>query len=178
MYFFSMYGSSSAGSFVILRCVGIFVSATLPVLIIMVPKFTVIQYKNITGKNLWAASKSIVDMISSNSKSHSHIEVAAIVMKDTTSMKRLLTNAPRVLPVGASDVMDAADTPGVGSCKTFCSSGSRKQSSKALLNTFGCADRMSSDILRTGNSTYKIPTNADADDEGISETIGLHTTAI
>lgn len=180
MYFFSLYGSSSAGSFVILRCVGIFVSATLPVLIIMVPKFTVIQYKNITGKNLWAASKNLVDMIGSNSKSKdSHIEVAAIIMKDTASLKRSMSNAPRVLPVGASDAMDAGDIAGVGSCKTFCSSGSRKQSSKALLNPFGCADMTApSDIVRTGNSTYKIPTNADADDEGILETNGHHTTSI
>ena len=58
MYFFSLYGATTVGAFVALRCVGIFVSATLPVLIIMIPKFTVIQYKNITGKNLWANSKS------------------------------------------------------------------------------------------------------------------------
>jgi hypothetical protein len=53
MYFFSLYGAKTVGTFVILRTVGIFVSATLPVLIIMVPKFTVIQYKNITGIDSW-----------------------------------------------------------------------------------------------------------------------------
>ena len=65
MYFFSLYGANSQGSFVILRCVGIFVSATLPVLIIIIPKFIVIQYKLITGKKLWAHSKIFVSRISS-----------------------------------------------------------------------------------------------------------------
>ena len=70
MYFFSLYGATSVAAFVLLRCVGIFVSATLPVLIIMIPKFTVIQYKNITGKSLWSSnggSKSHKNNISSQS---------------------------------------------------------------------------------------------------------------
>ena len=56
MYFFSIYGAQNPGTFMIMRCIGIFVSSTLPCLIIMVPKFTVIQYKQITGKSLWALS--------------------------------------------------------------------------------------------------------------------------
>jgi hypothetical protein len=56
MYFFSLYGAKSVETLVILRCVGIFVSATLPVLIIMGPKFTAIQYKIITGKTLWGSN--------------------------------------------------------------------------------------------------------------------------
>jgi hypothetical protein len=58
MYFFSLYGAKSVETLVILRCVGIFVSATLPVLIIMGPKFTAIQYKIITGKALWGSKGS------------------------------------------------------------------------------------------------------------------------
>jgi hypothetical protein len=59
MYFFSLYGAKSVETLVILRCVGIFVSATLPVLIIMGPKFTAIQYKIITGKALWGSKGSM-----------------------------------------------------------------------------------------------------------------------
>jgi hypothetical protein len=177
MYFFSLYGSSSAGSFVILRCVGIFVSATLPVLIIMVPKFTVIQYKNLTGKNLWAASKNIVDRISSsNSKSkESHVEAAVVMMKEVTSTRRQMSATPKVLPVGG-DEREHGDIAGVGSCKTFCSSGSRKQSAKTVFNSFNYADKVANDVLRSGNnSTYKSP--AEADDKGVSET-ALRTTTI
>ena len=68
MYFFSIYGSNSEGIFVILRCIGIFVSATLPVLIIMIPKFIAIQYKILTGKNIWAQSKAVIGRLSSGSK--------------------------------------------------------------------------------------------------------------
>ena len=53
MYFFSFYGATSAGAFIIMRCLGIFISSTLPILIIMIPKFLAISYKKITGKDLW-----------------------------------------------------------------------------------------------------------------------------
>ena len=176
MYFFSLYGASSAGALVILRCVGIFVSATLPVLIIMVPKFTVIQYKNITGKNLWAASKNIVDKISSNSKSkESHVEAAVVFMKEMTSTKKPFNASSKVLPIGG-DEKEQLDVPGVGSCKTFCSSGSRKQSSKTMLNSFNHVDKVANDVLRSGNSNYK--SQADAEIQGNSETSALHTTTI
>ena len=171
MYFFSLYGSSSAGSFVILRCVGIFVSATLPVLIIMVPKFTVIQYKNITGKNLWAASKNIADIISSNSKSKdSHVEIASVQMKEV--LKRQHSSTPKVLPGGEGYEADQPDVAGVGSSKTFFSSGSRKQSAKVLQNSFNCADRIANEMLRTGNASFKSAVDEDSSNgEGHSKAI-------
>lgn len=55
MYFFSQYGARSVETFVILRCVGLFVSATLPVLIIMGPKFTAIKFKNVSVNALWGS---------------------------------------------------------------------------------------------------------------------------
>ena len=143
MYFFSLYGSTSAGSFVLLRCVGIFVSATLPVLIIMIPKFTVIQYKNITGKNLWAASKKFADRVSSsNSKSkESYIESDALKCKEV--MSRLRKNySAKVLP----DVREKDETGGE-SARSNASSGSRKRSTKLLENSFTSADKIANEEM-------------------------------
>ena len=52
MYFFSMIASEPRVS-MILRCTGLFVSATLPVLIIIFPKFTVIQFETFFRKNFY-----------------------------------------------------------------------------------------------------------------------------
>lgn len=147
MYFFSLYGSSSAGTFVILRCVGIFVSATLPVLIIMIPKFMVMQYKIITGKNLWMASKNFVDNISSNSKSKdSYQEVATSLANQKEVKDRMVQNlSSKVVP----DSVDPADIVGVGSAKTHCSSVSRKQSAKVHESSFKFADRIANDRLHS-----------------------------
>jgi hypothetical protein len=53
MYFFSLFASEKPGVSMILRCVGLFISATLPVLIIIFPKFTVIQFKTFFRKNFY-----------------------------------------------------------------------------------------------------------------------------
>lgn len=145
MYFFSLYGSTSAGSFVLLRCVGIFVSATLPVLIIMIPKFTVIQYKNITGKNLWAASKNFVDRVSSSgSKSkESYIETDALKCKEV--MNRLKQNhSAKVLP----SLGEKEETMGGGeSGRSNASNASRKRSTKILENSFTSADKIANEEM-------------------------------
>lgn len=143
MYFFSLYGSTSAGSFVLLRCVGIFVSATLPVLIIMIPKFTVIQYKNITGKNLWAASKQFADRVSSsNSKSkESYVESDALKCKEV--MSRLRKNySAKVLP----DIREKDETGGE-SARSNISCVSRKRSTKVLENSFTSADKIANEEM-------------------------------
>ena len=145
MYFFSLYGATSAASFVLLRCVGLFVSATLPVLIIMIPKFTVIQYKNITGKNLWAASKNFVDRVSSsNSKSkESYMEAEAFRCKEFMSRLRRNCSA-KILP----DHGEVEDTVGGGeSGRSNASNASRKRSNKMLENSFTFADKVANEEM-------------------------------
>jgi len=85
MYFFSLFGAQNPGTMMIMRVVGIFVSSTLPILIIMVPKFTVIQYKAITGKSLWALSgKSSNSEKDAGGSQASQIEV---VQSDTNKLQ-------------------------------------------------------------------------------------------
>lgn len=85
MYFFSLFGAQNPGTQMIMRVVGIFVSSTLPILIIMVPKFTIIQYKAITGKSLWAMSgRSSGSDKGSRGSQASQIEV---VQTDTTKLQ-------------------------------------------------------------------------------------------
>lgn len=57
MYFFSLFASEKQGDKMILRCIGLFVSATLPVLIIVIPKFTDIQIKKFVRQNIYDGSK-------------------------------------------------------------------------------------------------------------------------
>ena len=176
MYFFSLYGASSAGSFVILRCVGIFVSATLPVLIIMVPKFTVIQYKQITGKNLWAASKNFADKMGSNSKSkESYGEINMYATKEVA--ERLHQNqSAKVVPTitatataaegeGETEEKDG-EMVGVGSAKSYFSTCSKVQPSCRIADTsFKCADRVANDQLNMHHDMYR---DKDEDDRNIS----------
>ena len=96
MYFFSLYGATSVAAFVLLRCVGIFVSATLPVLIIMIPKFTVIQYKNITGKNLWSSNNG---SRSNKNKSNSHSGLPLSEKMDPISFQNSSHFDGKILPV-------------------------------------------------------------------------------
>ena len=116
MYFFSLYGASSVGAFVLLRCVGIFVSATLPVLIIMVPKFTVIQYKNITGKNLWANSRSKGGNHSSSGGGISE-KAAGLLLKNTYDMKSL--PACQVIPSNRESEFDTPSNDDTSRARTL-----------------------------------------------------------
>jgi hypothetical protein len=56
MYFFSLFASEKPGVSMILRCIGLFISATLPVVIIIFPKFTLIQFKTFFRKNFYIGS--------------------------------------------------------------------------------------------------------------------------
>ena len=123
MYFFSIFGAQNPGTFMIMRCVGIFVSSTLPTLIIMVPKFTVIQYKQITGKSLWSMSgrssggsdrgsrgshiESVVEVVNTDSKRFSNQSVRMGSNKAEINM-----NNSSKITVGNIDVAgDAALAP-------------------------------------------------------------------
>ena len=57
MYFFSLFASEKQSDKMILRCIGLFISATLPVLIIIIPKFTDIQLKKFMRENIYDGSK-------------------------------------------------------------------------------------------------------------------------
>lgn len=98
MYFFSQYGARTVEILVILRCVGIFVSATLPVLIIMGPKFTAIQYKNITGRALWGSyGKSGKNLSSSASNVPIDHNINLLMMTKDVLTGRVF-NAVQVMP--------------------------------------------------------------------------------
>lgn len=179
MYFFSLYGASSAGSFVILRCVGIFVSATLPVLIIMVPKFTVIQYKQITGKNLWAASKNFADKIGSNSRSkESYGEINSYATKEVADRLQQNQSAKVVPTVTITATATAAEGEGeteekdgemvgVGSAKSYFSGCSKVQPNSCRIadSSFKFADRVANDKMNMHLDLYR---DKDEDDRNIS----------
>ena len=81
----------------IMRVVGIFVSSTLPILIIMIPKFLMISVKLITGKELWdAAMKTSIksDRDSKNSK----IEAASGVVVKRGSESNLAASVSAAYP--------------------------------------------------------------------------------
>lgn len=92
----------------IMRVVGIFVSSTLPILIIMIPKFLMISVKLITGKELWdAAMKTSIksDRDSKNSK----IEAASgvVVKRGSESNLAASVSAVFVLAGGGEAPADA-----------------------------------------------------------------------
>jgi hypothetical protein len=101
MYFFSIYGAQNPGTFMIMRCVGIFVSSTLPTLIIMIPKFTIIQYKQITGKSLWASGKS--SGASDRGSKASHMESQIEVVQNDMKLQNPIQSVRIGMTKGASD---------------------------------------------------------------------------
>ena len=94
MYFFSQYGSKSVEIFVILRCVGIFVSGTLPVLIIMIPKFLTIKYKDAKNVRSWLKAN-VIDKASQDSKSKDSF------MEISTALRRSLRDVSERLGTGS-----------------------------------------------------------------------------
>lgn len=102
MYFFSMFGAQNPATFMIMRCVGIFVSSTLPTLIIMVPKFTVIQYKQITGKSLWAVSGRSSGASDKGSRA-SHMESQIEVVQNDSKLQQPIQS----VHIGMSKEKDA-----------------------------------------------------------------------
>ena len=86
MYFFSLFESEKPDVCMLLRCIGLFISATLPVLIIIFPKFTVIQFKTYFRKNFHMGSSHNSDESLSNV---SKAPVASLFNFRSQSMKVL-----------------------------------------------------------------------------------------
>jgi hypothetical protein len=129
-YFFSLYGAQNTQTFVLLRCLGIFISATLPVLIIMIPKIMIIQLKGFLiaiFPSLYSKSHNSND--SASQESHISIHHQAQLKPSRDSF--LVASFPAALATACG--LNDADSNGMGNSSAHSGESSPNRSRNSFI---------------------------------------------